>query len=96
MQKITYGKFYELDIKIGITKAKVFDNSPYYIDYENVIIVPDAPFVNCFIRERKNPTHVVGDIGIDTNLLTQKDFNKINLQEQAILEIIEVDEQIEL
>ncbi len=87
--------FYGIQIALGITTPLVFDGSPYYVDYESRVSLLDVPFVTCMIRERKNPVHVVGDMVIDIRFLEGDDFDETNLKQQAILEIIELDEQIE-
>ncbi len=88
--------FYEFKIVLGITTPEIFEDSAYYVDYDDVVIVSEAPFVNCYIREKANPIHVVGDMLIDIRGLKDNNFNKVNLTKQTILEIIEVDEKIEI
>ncbi len=87
--------FNGINIVLGHTTPAVFEDSPYYADYENVLSVEGMPFVSCMVRERKNPVHVVGDMGIDIRFLESADYNETNLKRQAILEIIELDEKVE-
>lgn len=93
---VTAVKFYEMDIVCGLANPSVFDDSPYYVDYESMAAIPDAPFVTCLIRERRNPVHVVGDMGIDTVFLTPDELNAEILRQQTILSVIELDEEISL
>ena len=88
--------FYGINIVLDVTSPTVFENTPYYVDYKSMITIPDVPFVTCMIRERKNPVHVVGEIGIDIQFLDFVDFNESKLKQQSIIAVIELDEQIEL
>lgn len=47
--------FYAMNIVLGVTNPLIFDDSPYYLDYESMVTIPDASFVTCMIRERRNP-----------------------------------------
>lgn len=87
--------FYGINIALGHTTPAVFEDSPYYADYKNIVSVEGMPFVSCMIRERKNPVHVIGDMGIDIRFLEGKDLDEANLKHQAISEIIELDEEVE-
>lgn len=87
--------FYGINIALGLTTPTVFEDSPYYADYKNIVSVEEMPFVSCMIRERKNPVHVVGDMGIDIRLLEGKDLGEASLKHRAISEIIELDEEVE-
>ncbi|WP_156285861.1 hypothetical protein [Oceanivirga salmonicida] len=85
-------KFYEIDIIIGITTPEIFNNSKYYVDYNDIITVEDAPFVCCNIIDKKNSKHLVGNMLIDIRFLNDNDYNEKKLSKQSILEIIELDE----
>lgn len=87
--------FHGMAIVLGVTRPTVFDGSPYYVDYANMVTIPDAPFVSCLIRERNNPVHVVGDMGIEIRFLKTSDLNAENLKQQAISAVLELDEQVE-
>ncbi len=103
-KKITKGEikeeyrttFYDLEIVGDITTPEIFENSPYYVDYDSVVIIPETPFVTCLIRERQNPIHVVGDLELDISGLRTEVFDETNLKNQTIIAIIELDEQIGL
>lgn len=88
--------FHGINIALGLTSSAVFDNSPYYVEYENGVIVSDETFIACYVREKGNPLHVVGDVKIDIRPLDASSLNETQLKPQAILEIIELDENIEL
>lgn len=88
--------FYDLKITLGITAPEIFDNSPYYVDYNSVVSIPEGRFATCLIRERKNPIHVVGDLEIDISLLGIDEVDEKKLKKQPILAVIELDEQMEL
>lgn len=91
--------FYDLKIILGITAPEIFDNSPYYVDYNSMIVIPEGSFISCLtclIRERENPIHVVGDLQIDVFKLNKKELTEFNLRKRPILDIIELDEQVEL
>ncbi len=87
--------FYGITIVPGHTTPAVFEDSPYYADYKNMVRIEGMPFVSCMLRERKNPVHVVGDMGIDIRFLEGSDYDEMKLKRQAILEIIELDEEVE-
>lgn len=88
--------FYELKIILGISTPEIFDNTPYYIDYNSVISIPEGKFATCLIRERKNPVHVAGDLQIDISLLKADEIDEKNLKKQFILAVIELNEEVEL
>ncbi len=88
--------FYEMEIVFGITTPEIFDNSPYYVEYNSPVIIPGAPFVTCLIRDRKEPIHVVGDMEIDIRMLNKNDYDENVLRKQPILAVIELDEKIGL
>ena len=48
----------------GQSTTAIFDGSPYFVEYEQQVAPEGVPFVTCLIRERRDPEHVVGDIGI--------------------------------
>ena len=81
---------------MGITTPAVFDSSPYYVDHESMLIVMEAPFVTCMIKERNNPVHVVGKVQIDRRLLRNSALAEMQLNRQAILDIVELDEHMEM
>lgn len=95
-QKKYFVMFYELEIILGVSTAKIFDTSAYYVDYESVVVISEGEFVTCLIRDRKDPVHVVGDVEIDISLLNGKVFNEANLKEQPIIAVIELNEQVGL
>ncbi len=84
-------KFYEFDIIIGITTPEIFNNSKYYVDYNDIITL-DNTYVCCNIIDKKNSKHLVGNMLIDTRFLNDNNFNEVNLSKQSIIEIIELDE----
>lgn len=86
--------FYGMSIILGETKPSIFNHSPYYVDYDSMVSIPDATFVSCMIRERSNPTHVVGDMAIDIRFLDSTELNEVELRQQPITEIIELNEEV--
>lgn len=88
--------FYEIEILIGINTPEIFENTKYYVDYSSVVSVPEGRFATCLIREKRNPIHVVGDLGIDISLLRIDELDEKNLKKQVIIAVIELDEQVEL
>ena len=48
------------------------------------------------IKERNNPVHVVGKIQIDRRLLRNSALAEMQLNRQAILDIVELDEHMEM
>ena len=95
-QNNSVANFYGINIALGITTPAVFDSSPYYVDYESMLIVMEAPFVTCMIKERNNSVHVVGKIQIDRRLLRNSALAEMQLNRQAILDIVELDEHMEM
>lgn len=43
-----------------------------------MVSIPEGKFATCLIRERKNPIHVVGDLGIDISLLRVDELDEKN------------------
>lgn len=88
--------FHGIRIVFGITTPAVFEDSPYYVDYQNIVTIPNAPFVTCMVRERANPVHVVADVQTDIKLLQDDSLEEKHLSRQAILRMVELDKQIEI
>lgn len=89
-----YLTFYDFKIIPWRTTLQIFDASPYYADYDNIITVPNLPFVYCMLRERENPVHVVGDTQIYMDSLNSHNLQEKNLKKRPIISLIELDEQI--
>lgn len=87
--------FCGMKIVLARSTPGIFDDSPYFVDYESMVKIPDATFVTCMIRERQNPVHVVGDMELDARGLSRVIAEERVLKQQVILSIIELDEEIE-
>ena len=88
-------QFYGLTILFGITTPEIFDSSPYYVDYSSCTELPEMPHLPCFVRERANPAHVVGEVALDGVQLASSNMCEATLRKRAIMAIVELDEQIE-
>ena len=92
----TLVKFYDMELILNITTLDVFSHSPYYLDVHDVITMPEEGCAVAMIRERDDPTHVVGDVQFDIRALERSDLDESRLKNQVIEAIIELDERVEL
>lgn len=88
-------RFYGMQIHLWSDTPKIFENTAYYLDRRDWIMVENDRIMSCMVRERKDPEHVVGDLLMNIEGLRTKDPKEL-FERQLIIEVIELDEQITL
>ncbi|RRD94643.1 hypothetical protein EII17_06960 [Clostridiales bacterium COT073_COT-073] len=86
----------EVAITTGETKPDIFDGSPYYVDYQNPERVEGVPLTCCYVRERSNPEHVVGEIGWADDPEHIREMTEELLRHLPIIDGVALDEVIEI
>ncbi len=87
----------EVEIIFGTTTSAVFDDTPYYIEYyvEYAMEQPSiTPFISCWVREKADPDHVVGCLGIEDNPKHPEQLTEEALRTRSIVDGFEADERI--
>lgn len=78
------------------TRPTVFDDSAYYVDYDNIFLPEGIGIATCLVRERDNPSHVVGDLGFEDDVRHKTPPDEAVLRALPIIEAVELDEWIEV
>ena len=83
----------EVEIIFGTTTSAVFNDTPYYVEY-----APEqpgiTPFVSCWVREKADPDHVIGCLGIEDDPKHPEQLTEETLMARSIVDGFEADERI--
>lgn len=85
----------DVSVELGESTTDIFDCSAYYVDYDNAVMPEDVPLVSCMVRERANPSHVVGDLSFYfDDGVNFKDLSEQLLRDRPIDSALALDEDI--
>ena len=83
-----------IEIVLNISTIDVFENTDYFVDIENALVLKDVPFITCDIYESKNSNHLIGEIALLDDEKNDKLPSVEELKKRVIVSVIKLDEYI--
>ena len=83
-----------IEIVLNISTLDVFENTDYFVDIENALVLKDVPFITCDIYESKNSNHLIGEIALLDDEKNDKLPSVEELKKRVIVSVIKLDEYI--
>ena len=83
-----------IEIVLNISTIDVFENTDYFVDIENALVLKDVPFITCDIYESKNSNHLIGEIALLDDEKNGKLPSVEELKKRVIVSVIKLDEYI--
>lgn len=85
--------FYDFKLILNLTNASLFDDSPYFVDFEYGIVMSEEGCFSALIREKEDADHIVGDLLIDIRNMEEGKLQPEYLKKRPIVAILELDER---